>query len=108
MDWSTLVPTAFGALIGGIGPVLVVLLQNRHARSLELKRLAVEAAVEEWKAQAAARADVGPLTSYMYHHARVVEMLASGRVAEADWAKLAQENARLKNLFEHLTFEHAD
>jgi len=108
MDWSTLVSTAVGVLVGGIAPVLVVLIQGKQQRRTELIRVALEAALKERADTVEQGGKLGrkykvyPLSTFVYHQWRLLQLLEEGKLTDAEMKKLYEESERQARMFDQL------
>lgn len=81
---NTILSVAIGAFFGALGPVIVVLIQLRHQRRMELQKALLEAAIHERSsfidlAKTANRtADIHPLVSYLYYYNEVFKLIDKG------------------------------
>ena len=110
--WSPFLAALFGAIIGSLTSVSIVVVQTRSERRRDRIRLAVQAAIEDHKrvfemAEKTGRDHIiQPLSSYLYYHARILDCLEKGHLTvdalrelnkqQEEFGKLAEDD--FKNL----------
>jgi hypothetical protein len=96
---DVLVP-AFSALIGALGPVLVISIQARNDRRRDIVKLATELALEERKEHKEVRHANGggplfPLAVYVNLHVQALNRFLKGPISADEYTKILDENRRL-------------
>ena len=92
----------FGALIGAMGPVLVVLIQTRSQERQARVRAAFDAAVHDHNTfreilrDLKRAGDLFPLSTYIYYYQRILEIMEKGKLAAEDIKKLDKEQRELE------------
>lgn len=74
-----------GALIGGGASVVTILIQARYQNRRELRRMAVDAGIEDHRlgyeiGKLHPGATLAPLSAYIHFHARYLDLLEEGDV----------------------------
>jgi hypothetical protein len=90
-----LLSALFGAVVGGISLIAANAVQARFENKRVRARLAVEAAIQEYKQHVEMAGGRGvwipPLSTFVYYNSRVIELLEKGRLTATTLQRLGQE-----------------
>lgn len=95
--WIPFLSALFGAIIGSLASVLIVIVQTRSERRRDRTRLAVQAAIEDYKravemAKDSQREQIfQPLSSYIHYHSRVLDLLEKGSFSAEDFREINKQ-----------------
>jgi len=101
--WIPVVSTLIGGMIGFGGAILSSYLHSRADRHKELLGWAIQAAIEDFKADQASAKDsdkVPPISSYTYFHYHFFKLLDQGRVTPEDIGKVADDVTKIVAVLE--------
>jgi hypothetical protein len=90
-----------GALVGAAASVCTIIVQSHYQGRRELRRMAYEAAVEDFKMahdiakSNNAPAQIAPLTAFLHFHSAYLKLLDEGALTAESHANLKEERNKL-------------
>ena len=105
--WIPVVSTLIGGMIGLGGAILSSYLHSRADRHKELLSWAIQAAIEDFKADQASTKDaakVPPISSYTYFHYHFFKLLDDGLLTPEAIEKVADDVTKIAAVLEDKIF----
>ena len=102
-NWVPVISTLIGGIIGLGGAIFSTYLHSRADRNKELLSWAIQAAIEDFKADQSSAKDparVLPISSYTYFHYHFFKLLEEGRATPEYIEKVADEASKIVDVLE--------